>query len=312
MAGRLKGMGQAKYQRDGDPSTSGPGFGLTVHPDVLALPARWQKPRRIFVNSMSDLFHQDVPDGFIGQVWDVMGRNQQHTYQVLTKRHARMRSWLKRWADRTGDRDSDKPDGMPPMPRGPEAVRAAYASGRARLFADMLDSMGEPPEGCAYPPYDWMEGQRFWPRELYNVWCGVSAENQHWADIRIPALLDTPAAVRWVSLEPLLGPVDLTWCAGVNAIDRDWMGWPGGGTGAPHPLLDWVVAGGESGPGHRPMDIAWLESIAAQCELASVPLFVKQDSGARAGQQGRIPDTLWSLKQFPGEFPRTAEALTRG
>lgn len=275
-------------------------------PDRLDWPRKWRRPRRIFVSDMADLFHQDVPDGFIARVWDVMGQNQQHTYQLLTKRHARMRSWLTRWADRTGDRDNDKPTGMPPLARGPEAVRASYASGRGQLFASMLDSMGEPPPDCAYPLYDWMEGWRFWPRELFNVWCGVSAENQQWAAIRIPALLDMPAAVRWVSLEPLLGPVDLTWCAGVNAIDRDWVGGPGGGTGAPHPLLDWVVVGGESGPGHRPMEMAWLESIAEQCDYAGVPLFVKQDSNARAGQQGRISDELWARK----EFPRTAEAVT--
>jgi protein gp37 len=270
-------------------------------PDRLDWPAKWRKPRRIFVSDMADLFHDKVPDGFIARVWDVMGQNQQHTYQILTKRHARMKSWLTRWADQAGDGDSGRPDGFPPLPRGPEAVRGAYSSGRARLFADMLDSMGTPPEGCAYPLYDWMEGWRFWGRDLFNVWGGVSAENQKWFDIRGQALLDTPLAVRWVSCEPLLGPIDLTDCGGVNAIEKDWTGGPPplAGTGARHPLVDWVVIGGESGPGHREMDVDWLVNLAGQCQDAGVPVFVKQDSGPRSGMQGRIPDDVWQLKQFP-------------
>ena len=286
MAARLKKMGQAKYQKDGTPPLSGPGFGVATHPAALELPYHWRTPRRIFVNSMSDLWHQDVPDGFIARVWDVMGQNQQHIYQVLTKRHARMRSWLTRWADQTSDQTSDKPSGMPPMPRGPQAVRAAYSSGRAGLFADMLNSMGEPPDGCAYPLYDWMDGWRFWGRDLFNVHVGVSAEDQHWAGIRLAALAETPAAVRWVSAEPLLGPIDLT----------PWLPW-----------LSWVVVGGESGPDHRPMDIGWLESIVSQCQSAGVAVHVKQDSGPSAGMQGRIPDDLWQLKQFPA----VAEEVTR-
>jgi protein gp37 len=279
LAKRLKAMGNPKYQTDGDPRTSGPGFGVSLHPDALDIPAHWRKPKRVFVNSMADLFHADVPDGYIARVWDVMGQNQQHTYQILTKRHARMRSWLTRWADRTADREGDKASGMPPMPRGPGAVRSAYSSGRARLFADMLDSMGEPPEGCAYPLYDWMDGQRFWGRDLFNVWCGVSVENQKWADIRIPSLLESPAAVRFLSCEPLLGEID-------------FRGLLGHGIG-------WVIAGGESGPGHRVMNIDWLAWIVQQCQDADVPVWVKQASGPRAGQQGRIPDELW-LHQFPG------------
>jgi protein gp37 len=307
LAKRLKAMGSAKYQNDGKPPLSGPGFGVTLHPHALEIPYHWRDPRRIFVTSMGDLFHDQVPDGFIAQVWDVIGRNQQHVYQVLTKRHARMRSWMRRWADTTGDRLGDEGSGMPPMPRGPQAFRASsYSSGRSGLFADMLDSMGDPPEGCAYPLYDWMEGWRFWPSDLFNVWLGVSAEDQHWADIRISALLDTPAAVRFASLEPLLGPVDLHFCGGVDALERDWTGGPGGGSGAPHPFLDWVIVGGESGPGHRPMEIEWLESIVSQCQDAGVPVHVKQDSGPRSGMQGRIPDDIWKLKQFPS----AAEVVT--
>ncbi len=268
-------------------------------PGRLDQPGRWRRGRRIFVSDKADLFHADVPDGFIGEVWDVMGRNQQHTYQILTKRHARMRSWLTRWADQAGDRDHDKDTGMPPMPRGPEAVRAVYTSGQGGLFADMLDSMGEPPEGCAYPLYDWMEGWRFWGRDLFNVWCGVSAEDQKQADIRIPSLLRTPSAVRWLSLEPLLGPIDLRHHLAGHGPEHDF---PGGfcvqraHRGVRH--LRWVVVGGESGPGHRPMDLAWIEQIVGQCQDAGVAVFVKQDSGPRSGQQGRIPDRLW-IHQFP-------------
>jgi hypothetical protein len=95
MAKRLKGMGSAKYQRDGDPRTSGPGFAITEHPDAVTQPLTWRQPRRVFVNSMSDLFHQGVTDKFLAQVWAVMAATPQHTYQVLTKRHGRMRSLLR-------------------------------------------------------------------------------------------------------------------------------------------------------------------------------------------------------------------------
>lgn len=128
------------------------GFDVQLRPDKLDQPLRWRKPRRIFVNSMSDLFHDDVPDDYIAKVWEVMARCPQHTFQILTKRHGRMRSLL-----------NASTFNSPPLP---------------------------------------------------NVWLGVSAENQQWADIRIPALLDTPAAVRFVSAEPLLGPIDLSrWLA---------------------------------------------------------------------------------------------------
>jgi protein gp37 len=252
-------------------------------PGRMGQPYRWRKPRRIFVSDMADLFHESVPDGFIAWVWDVMGQNQQHTFQVLTKRHARMRSFARRWADHAED-------GRPKIVRGPDATAEAHPSGRGQLFAAMLREMGTPPEGCAYPTFDWMDGQRWWPSDLFNVHMGVSAENQKWADIRIPSLLETPAAVRFISAEPLLGPIDIErflWDG-----DRDA---PGG--------LSWVIAGGESGPGHRPMGIGWLESIVSQCRDAGVPVFVKQDSGPRAGQQGRIPDDLW-IHEFPGDITK--------
>lgn len=312
------------------------GFGnVMLLPDRLDQPMRWARPRRVFVNSLSDLFHDDVPDGYIAQVWDVMAKCPQHTFQILTKRHARMRSWVRRWADRSGDSDGDKASVLPPMPQGPEAIRATYTSGRALLFADMLDSMGDPPEGCAYPLYDWMEGQRFWPTVLPNVWLGVSVENQQWADIRIPVLLDTPAAVRFLSCEPLLGPVDLQrhltyrcpgcdhiapWTDGTSraagdAADEFWCRTCGRET----PLascdrqMHWVIGGGESGPRARPMHPGWARSLRNQCQAAGVPFHFKQ-WGEWAPSLGRTeaqeliwpdgfhrPDTGWTNVERVGK-----------
>jgi hypothetical protein len=254
-----------------------------------------------------------------------MAQCPQHTFQILTKRHARMRSWVARWADRTGDRDNDKPSGMPPMPRGPDAVRATYSSGRGRLFADMLDSMGQPPEGCAYPLYDWMEGQRFWPSVLPNVWLGVSVEDQKWADIRIPALLRTPAAVRFLSCEPLLGPIGLLGqadrgCeeAGPAITHHGYSTQTDYGTGTEWDCehqagIDWVIIGGESGPGARPMEIEWARTLVQQCQDSGVAPFVKQLGAIRgrelgAGSHGADWDA-WPEDLRIREFPRTLEAV---
>lgn len=240
--------------------------GVMLHPERLnhAL-LRRRKPTRIFVCSMADLFHEAVPDGFIAQVFTAMAHAPQHTFIVLTKRSARMRSFLTRWYDNTGDAEvAWGGGGLPPMPRGPEAVRAVYSSPRAKIFADMLDSMGTPPEGAAYPLYDWQEGQVWWPRwPLLNVWVGVTAESQKWADIRIPDLLETPAAVRWVSYEPATGPLDL-------AIV------PGQRRPLSVPSVDWLVCGGETGPGSRPMHPGWVRTIRDQCVRAGIPFFFKQ------------------------------------
>jgi protein gp37 len=218
MAKRLKGMRQARYQNDGDPRTSGPGFGLTVHLDALNLPLRWRKPRRVFVNSMSDLLHKNVPDDFLAQIFGVMAACPRHTFQVLTKRHGRMRSLL----------------------TSPDFERAVQAAAEQRAATDLWT----PPPG-ATPMH--------WP--LPNVWLGVSAEDQKHADLRIPALLDAPAALRFLSCEPLLSPVDLS----------RWL----------DPSC-WVIIGGESGPGARLCDPEWIRSLVTQCQAAEVPAFVKQ------------------------------------
>jgi protein gp37 len=245
LAKRLKAMGSAKYQTDGDPRTSGPGFGVAVHPDSLDAPLHWRKPRRVFVNSMSDLFHDKVPTEFIAQVFAVMALAPQHTFQVLTKRHARMRSVL----------SND-------------------------LFFELV---GDEVEKRATD--DWRVQ---WP--LPNVWIGVSVETQQWADIRVPALLGTPAAVRFLSCEPLLGPIDLHFCGGVDALWPDWSGGPGGGTGAPHPIVDWVIAGGESGDDARPVDAGWIRWIRDQCDEAEVPFLFKQWGGRTPKAGGRELD----------------------
>lgn len=195
----------------------------------LDLPLRWIKTRHTEITT--DLFRDDVADELIVRALAVMAQAN-HTFQIRTKRHGRMRTML-----------SD------------QFFRAAV---RTKMSAESRPAAGT------------LE----WP--LPNVWLGVSIEDQEQADLRIPALLDTPAAVRWISAEPLLGPVDLTNVAGVDALEPDWMGGPGGGTGAPHPLLDWVVVGGESGPGARPMHPDWARTLRDQCVSAGIPYFFKQ------------------------------------
>ena len=260
MAKRLKRMGSAKYQRDGDPRTSGPGFGITEHPDGLLAPLGWLAPRKVFVNSMSDLFHDGVSTDFLARVFAVMAATPRHIYQVLTKRHGRMRSLL-----------SDPNFHLQVCDHASRMINAGQAE-----VPGTTDWMREPADDDAtywIPP---------WP--LPNVWLGVSVESQQWADIRIPALLDTPAAVRWLSCEPLLGPVDLrcTACAGKGG----WTGHSGlhgeqdadcgRCDGAGIWPVDWVVVGGESGPGARPMHPAWARSLRDQCVSAGVPFLFKQ------------------------------------
>jgi protein gp37 len=262
MAKRLKGMGQAKYQRDGDPRTSGPGFGLTVHPDTLSIPSGWRKPKRIFVNSMSDLFHDEVPDEFIAKVFAAMASTPKHTFQLLTKRHGRMRSLV-----------------------GSDKFRQSV---QRRIPC-------APPDDRYVTRY-----YREWP--LPNVWLGISAEDEKWADIRIPALLDTPAAVRFISAEPLLGPIHMRASLLVGrALD-------------PPDGIGWVIAGGESGPGARPCEIDWLRSLRDQCTDAGIPVFIKQLGAVLgrklgAGSHGSDWDALPEDLRIR-EFPRVAEPVT--
>jgi protein gp37 len=239
--------------------------GVQLHPDRLTQPLRWRKPRRIFVCSLADLFHDQVPDGLIAALWYVMGQcagcipeqHRGHVFQVLTKRPARMAAFLRRWAD-TGD------PAIPPM--DPAAERC----GRGELIAEAAEVFGEP------IMYDWMDGPRYWPTALPNVWLGTSVENQRWADVRIPKLLECPAEVRFLSCEPLLGPVDLErWLLEGVAQPTDY------GTGIEYDMwptgeIDWVIVGGESGPGARPMRLEWAHNLVEQCRFAAVAVFVKQ------------------------------------
>lgn len=224
------------------------GFDVKLWHDRLEIPRHWKKGRRIFVNSMSDVFHEAVPDDFILQMFAIMAVTPQHIYQVLTKRHGRMRSLLS-------------------TPKFADDVWA---------LVWQLDG------GIAWR-------KRYWP--LRNVWLGVSTEDQKWAGIRIPALLQTPAAVRFISAEPLLGPLNLIGQGG-NLAGTGMYALPdppeyGGGEPVCQDhsaencsqgctFLNWVIAGGESGPGARPMHPEWVRSLRDQCEAAQVPFFFKQ------------------------------------
>ncbi len=217
----------------------------------LADPLRWRKPSMIFVNSMSDLFHESVPFAFIDKVFAVMALCPKHTFQVLTKRPERMAEYLARpWAE-DGDR--------------------------------WLQAVGPLPANCL----DWPMSDIRYP--LPNVWLGTSVENQKAADERIPHLIKCPAAVRFLSVEPLLGPVDLSqYLWAMDGARRH------GRLNALH----WVIVGGESGPGARPCDVGWIESVVKQCADAEVPCFVKQ-LGARI----RIPNDSHS------RWPREGDGL---
>jgi protein gp37 len=222
LAKRLKAMGAAKYQTDGDPRTSGPGFGVAIHPGALKLPYGWRQPRLVFVNSMRDLFHPGVPDEFIAEVFAVMFLASGHTFQLLTKRPGRMASLL----------------------ASAKFLRLVGQAAAARAGSGTSAAVALP---------------------LPNVWLGTSIETQEWARVRMPALARTPAAVRFVSCEPLLGAVDLT----------QWL---------VDGSIDWVIVGGESGPGARPMHPKWVRELRDQCSDLETAFFFKQ-WGAHAPEE---------------------------
>lgn len=220
---------------------------------VLCEPLRWKRPRRIFVCSMTDWMADFVPAEWIDRIFAVMRLCPQHLFLTLTKRALRQRNYMNSSAQ-------DFPDAT----RNDDIACAAWlirdelSEGKERLvFTD---------EQCMVQPEDW---------PLKNWWCGASVEDQARADERIPLLLDTPAAVRWVSIEPMLGPVDLFNVGEdtgfrFNALcKKEGIGFRGIG-------LDWVVVGGESGPAARPFKIEWARSIICQCQVAGVPVFMKQ------------------------------------
>lgn len=233
---------------------------LFLDETMLTQPLRWKKPRRIFPCSMTDLFADFVPDEWIDRIFAVMALCPQHTFTLLTKRAERMRRYL--------------------------SLARAHPVGLAAL-EQTLNSMAKNPrskvgEGCV------LQGDiphlKVWP--LPNVWLGVSVEDQPRANERIPHLWATPAARRFISAEPLLGPIDLTQIdlgngAYLDALDGGmYMELPRGWRPA-HPIpgavrLDWVITGGESGPNARPMHPDWARSLRDQCVTAQVPFFFKQ------------------------------------
>ena len=276
LARRLKAMGQPRYQKDGG-KASGLGFGLTMHEDSLSLPLSWKKPRRVFVNSMSDLFHEEVTVDFIDRVFAVMALTPQHTYQILTKRPERMREYMNTLM--SGHRNVALAARL--MVDSTETSKECWSTSD-----EVLKALFRGPKGLTIEP-------------LPNVWLGCTVENQHFADERIPILLDTPAAVRFVSVEPMLGPVDLCNLPSVSGIGRylDSL-YLSEGSDLPA-RLDWVIVGGESGPKHRPFDPDWARSIVAQCREARVAAFVKQLGGLRPGTRLEdLPEDL-RVREFP-------------
>ena len=235
----------------------------------LAQPLRWRKPRMIFVCAHADLFHEAVPDKWIDRVFAVMALAPHHTFQVLTKRPERMRDYL---AGYSCD--------------GARRLNIAAAAGRLIEGGDWAGDTVAKAE---------------WP--LPNVWLGTSVEDQRRADERIPLLLDTPAAVRWISAEPLLGPIDLTKIDG-GSLDPEARGiavnaLTGGRASASPWHLNWVVAGGESGPCARPMHPGWARSLRDQCAAVGVPFLFKQ-----WGEWASVLDRDRDDPDWRGYYPR--------
>jgi protein gp37 len=268
-------------------------------PEMLAQPLKWRKPRRVFVNSMSDLFHESLTDGEILAVFRSMALARHHTYQVLTKRPKRMLEWARRWNDLSGETFGDFKNA-----RGPDATRAAHPSPRGQMFASYLETLGEPPPGAAYPTFDWAEGLIGWPSfdvTWSHVWLGVSVEDQQTADERIPLLLQTPAAVRFVSAEPLLGPIHRPLRPRQVPVPNcvSWLDSRRGSDGELHSEIDWVIVGGESGAGARECEVSWIRRIVSDCQRAGVPVFVKQ-LGAYARDQDHFGAATERLRHRKG------------
>ena len=213
----------------------------------LEEPLRWQKPRMVFVNSMSDLFHEKVPDLFVDRVFAVMALTRRHTYQILTKRPERMLDYCQSltWqrliecANQNVYGGTHTPAYYNLTSIDARTAKSRFVDGEASAFG----LMSKPP--------------------LPNVWLGVSAEDQKTWNERVPYLLKTPAAVRWVSAEPLLDAIVPVVLA-----------------------IDWLVVGGESGPGHRPMHTSWVRYLRDECAAARVPFFFKQWGGATPKANG--------------------------
>lgn len=271
VAARFCGAGQP-YDGLVHATTRGWNGKVKLVPEALQVPWRWTRGRRIFVNSMSDLFHPDVPFDFIASVFWLMSVTTRHTYQILTKRPERMLQffdWVEEESgifpdDRIGEAAYECPELQGLVWEAATKTRGGY------------DNCGPA-----------------WPYR--NVWIGVSVEDQAAADARVPLLLRCPAAVRWISAEPLLGPVDLRpWLArtkhpGPDGIFSDRTGIEG--------RLHWVVAGGESGVDARPMNPDWARSLRDQCNDVGVPFLFKQWGEWRPPQAGEQFNTAYGRAQ---------------
>ena len=258
------------------------GFAVTMRPTKLDEPLHWGRPSRVFVNSMSDLFHDAVPRSFLLDVFAVMALAPKHTFQILTKRHGRMRSTLsdpRFWVE-----------------VGHQARRLGYSHALPEQF--LADGQN------VYDVNAWTTR-----RSLPNVWLGVSVEDQQRADLRIPALLDTPAVVRFLSCEPLLGPVDLLQAVVPMGSERGHGLTASyvhvGGCCEKFHGIDWVIVGGESGRAARPMHPAWARRLRDQCTSAGVPFFFKQ-----WGEWGPAPWTVRVCDPAAGWSGTDAELTT--
>lgn len=254
---RLEAMGQPKYQGLLNVHQTHFNGVVKCHEDALMLPFKWKKPCRVFVNSMSDLFHPEVPFEFVDKVMVVIALNPHITFQVLTKRPKRMAEYFNQI--NVGD-----------------FLTGVFYNSLRLLKPVEAEVFRQTTEAVLFP--------------LPNLWLGTSVENQAAADERIPHLLRIPAAVRFLSCEPLLGSVDID----------DWWYEPRDDSEGLDLVydyrleeLDWVICGGESGPNARPMQLEWMRSLRDQCKADNVPFFAKQWDKKRD-----LPSDL-QMREFP-------------
>lgn len=284
---RCNGYGNDKYKGlvDGAKWTGE----IRLYPEELKKPLHWRQPRLVFVDFMSDLFHPDVPFDFIDKVFAVMALCPQHTFQVLTKRPERMVEYLSNYLL------------------------------RVKFMQAIAAEMKLPHNDFMYTPEK--TGVYNFTIPLPNVWVGITTENQAMADLRIPELLKCPAAKRFVSIEPMLGLVDLSKyitlqygkspdCCNVRACCGDCNLYPC--IAKPNEIqIDWVICGGESGPGARPMHPDWARSIRDQCKAAGVPFFFKQWGAWLPGSQANhISDSELSKYKFQNLRPVGGQCFT--
>lgn len=279
--------GLARFIRPGEPRWTGKGLFVK---SKLTEPLSWQKPSRVFVNSQSDLFFEEFSNEQIAAIFGVMALAGKHTFQVLTKRPERMSQWFK-WIS------SIKTYAGSPVDTADVCIFTA------------IDMFGVKPPKGQLPDIKW---------PLPNVWLGVSVEDQKAADYRIPILIKTPAAIKFLSCEPLLGPVDLDMgrcdihnraavqtsedgeycneCAASGYSGElsygHWLGDPDNG-------ISWIIIGAESGSRRRDMDLSWAQDLYDCGRRNGIAIFVKQDSALRSGERGRLSDELWAAKEFP-------------